>query len=80
MISSQHVTIPQTMQMASYIAGMRDNVGTDAIRLCIVDTVRIELKPRSDFEDECGFWNRGEFDCDLLYGNPAGRDRAEMNK
>ena len=49
-----------------YIASMRDNVWTDAARLRIGDTVRIELKPWSDYEDEYGSWNRGEFDDDEL--------------
>ncbi|MBP5585266.1 MAG: hypothetical protein J6Y92_02800 [Lentisphaeria bacterium] len=49
-----------------YIASMRDNVWTDAARLRIGDTVRIELKPWADFEDEYGSWNRSEFDDDEL--------------
>ena len=49
-----------------YIASMRDNVWTDAARLSIGDTVRIELKPWADFEDEYGSWNRSEFDDDDL--------------
>ena len=55
-----------------YIASMRDNVWTDAARLRIGDTVRIELKPWADFEDEYGSWNRSEFDNDdLLLQDPC---------
>ena len=55
-----------------YIASMRDNVWTDAARLRIGDTVRIELKPWSDFEDEYGSWNRSEFDdMELLLQEPC---------
>jgi len=49
-----------------YIASMKDNVWTDAARLRIGDTIQIELKPWSDFEDEYGSWNRSEFDDDEL--------------
>ena len=55
-----------------YIASMRDNVWTDAARLRIGDTVRIELKPWPDYEDEYGSWNRSEFDDDdLLLQEPC---------
>jgi len=55
-----------------YIASMKDNVWTDAARLRIGDTVRIELKPWADFEDEYGSWNRSEFDDDeLLLQDPC---------
>ena len=55
-----------------YIASMRDNVWTDAARLRIGDTVKIELKPWSDFEDEYGSWNRSEFeDGDLILQEPC---------
>lgn len=49
-----------------YVVSMRDNVWTDAARLRVGDTVRIELKPWADFEDEYGSWNRSEFDDDEL--------------
>jgi alginate O-acetyltransferase complex protein AlgJ len=55
-----------------YIASMRDNVWTDAVRLRIGDTVKIELKPWADFEDEYGSWNRSEFeDGDLILQEPC---------
>ena len=55
-----------------YIASMKDNVWTDAARLRIGDTVRIELKPWTDFEDEYGSWNRSEFeDGDLNLQEPC---------
>lgn len=55
-----------------YIASMKDNVWTDAARLRIGDTVKIELKPWSDFEDEYGSWNRSEFeDGDLILQEPC---------
>lgn len=55
-----------------YIASMRDNVWTDAARLRIGDTVKIELKPWADFEDEYGSWNRSEFeDGDLILQEPC---------
>jgi len=54
-----------------YIASMRDNVWTDAARLRIGDTIQIELKPWSDFEDEYGSWNRSEFDDELLLQDPC---------
>ena len=55
-----------------YIASMKDNVWTDAAKLRIGDTVQIELKPWSDFEDEYGSWNRSEFDDDeLLLQDPC---------
>ena len=55
-----------------YIASMKDNVWTDAAKLRIGDTVRIELKPWTDFEDEYGSWNRSEFDDDeLLLQDPC---------
>jgi alginate O-acetyltransferase complex protein AlgJ len=55
-----------------YIASMRDNVWTDAARLRIGDTVKIELKPWADHEDEYGSWNRSEFeDGDLILQEPC---------
>ena len=55
-----------------YIASMRDNVWTDAARLRIGDSVRIELKPWADFEEEYGSWNRSEFeDGDLILQAPC---------
>ena len=55
-----------------YIASMKDNVWTDAAKLRIGDTVQIELKPWSDFEDKYGSWNRSEFDDDdLLLQEPC---------
>ena len=55
-----------------YIASMRDNVWTDAARLRIGDSVKIELKPWADFEDEYGSWNRSEFeDGDLILQEPC---------
>ena len=55
-----------------YIASMKDNVWTDAAKLRIGDTVQIELKPWTDFEDEYGSWNRSEFDDDdLLLQDPC---------
>ena len=55
-----------------YIASMKDNVWTDAANLRIGDTVQIELKPWSDFEEEYGSWNRSEFDDDdLLLQDPC---------
>jgi len=56
-----------------YIVSMRDNVWTDAARLRIGDTVRIELKPWADFEAEYGSWNRSEFtdDEDLMLQDPC---------
>ena len=55
-----------------YIASMKDNVWTDAAKLRIGDTIQIELKPWSDFEDEFGSWNRSEFDDDdLLLQEPC---------
>ena len=55
-----------------YIASMRDNVWTDAANLRIGDTVQIELKPWSDFEEEYGSWSRSEFDDDdLLLQEPC---------
>ena len=55
-----------------FIAGMRDNVWTDAARLRIGDTVEIELKPWADVEEEYGSWTRSEFDSvDLLLQEPC---------
>lgn len=53
-------------QALVYAVSMRDNVWTDAARLRIGDTVKITLKPWSEFEDGFGSWNRDEFEDDEL--------------
>lgn len=58
-------------QALVYAVSMRDNVWTNAAKLCIGDTIKIRLEPWEKREDEFGSWNRSEFDDEeLLLANP----------
>ena len=53
-------------QALVYTVSMRDNVWTPAAGLRLGDTVKLQLTPWSEAENQYGAWNRSEFDNEEL--------------
>ena len=59
-------------EMLIYAVSMRDNVWSNAARLRVGDSVKLQLQPWSEAEKLYGGWNRSEFeDEELLLAEPA---------